>query len=83
VTPHEESRPAWHALSAINEALGGGRASGSARESFEGLAAAVASFAPLTYETIGDQGAWLAGWGRQTPPVGVDPKPGVRAPVIV
>lgn len=83
VTPHEESRPAWQALAAINEALGGGPASGSARESFEGLAAAVASFASLTYETIGDQGAWLAGWERQTPPVGADPKPGVRAPVIV
>jgi NADH-quinone oxidoreductase subunit G len=83
VTPHEESRPAWHALSAINEALGGGLAPGSARESFEGLAAVVGSFAPLTYETIGDQGAWLAGWERQTPSIGADPKPGVRAPIIV
>jgi predicted molibdopterin-dependent oxidoreductase YjgC len=83
VTPHEESRPAWQALSAITEALGGGRAPGSARESFDGLAAAVASFARLSYETLGDQGAWLAGREKHAPPVGTDPKPGVRAPVIV
>jgi NADH-quinone oxidoreductase subunit G len=83
VTPHEESRPAWQALAAITEALGGGPAPGSAAASFDALAAAVAAFGELSHERVGDQGAWLAGWEKQPPPVGADPKPGVRAPVIV
>ncbi len=84
VSAHEASRPAWQALAGITEALGGGEASGSAAESFASLAAAVPAFAGLSYAAVGDQGAWLAGWGQaQMPPVGFDPKPGVRAPVIV
>lgn len=84
VTPHEESRPEWQALSAITAALGGDEAPGSAGESFERLASAVATFAELSYAVVGDQGAWLAGWQQsEVPPVGAGPKPGIRAPIIV
>ncbi|HET6361678.1 MAG TPA: 2Fe-2S iron-sulfur cluster-binding protein [Gemmatimonadota bacterium] len=84
VSAHEASRPAWQALAAITEALGCGEAPGSAAESFAALAAAVPAFAGLSYAAVGDQGAWLAGWDRaEMPPVGFDPRPGVRAPVIV
>ena len=84
VTPHEASRPGWEALSAITAALGGGAAPVSAAASFHDLAAEVAGFAGLSYATVGDQGAWLVGWEKaQVPPVGSDPKPGLRAPIIV
>jgi predicted molibdopterin-dependent oxidoreductase YjgC len=84
VSAHEASRPAWQALAAVAEALGGGEAPASAADSFAALAAAVPAFAGLSYAALGDQGAWLA--GRETPqmpPVGFDPRPGVRAPIIV
>ncbi|MGH2393662.1 MAG: molybdopterin-dependent oxidoreductase, partial [Candidatus Limnocylindria bacterium] len=84
VTPYEESRPEWRALSAITEALGGGAAPGSAAESFDGLASEVAAYAELSFATVGDQGAWLAGSEKAgMPPVGAEPKPGIRAPIIV
>ena len=84
VSPHGESRPAWAALSAITAALGGGDPPASAGESFEGLASGVAGFAELSHAAVGDQGAWLAGWEKtNVPPVGADPRPGVRAPIIV
>jgi NADH-quinone oxidoreductase subunit G len=84
VSAHEASRPAWQALAAVTEALGGGEAPGSAAESFAALAAAVPAFAGLSHATVGDQGTWLAGWDKaEMPPVGFDPKPGVRAPIIV
>jgi NADH-quinone oxidoreductase subunit G len=84
VSAHEASRPAWQALAAVTEALGGGTAPGSAAASFAALAAAVPAFAGLSYAAVGDQGAWLAGREKaETPPVGFDPKPGVRAPIIV
>jgi predicted molibdopterin-dependent oxidoreductase YjgC len=84
VSAHETSRPAWQALAAVTEALGGGEPPGSAAESFAGLAAAVPAFAGLSYEAVGDLGAWLAGREKaEMPPVGFDPRPGVRAPIIV
>ena len=77
------SRPEWKALSAITAALGGGGAPGSAERSFAGLATGVRAFAGMSYATVGDQGAWLAGWEKpDVPPVGVRPQPGVRAPII-
>ncbi|HET6617381.1 MAG TPA: 2Fe-2S iron-sulfur cluster-binding protein [Gemmatimonadota bacterium] len=83
VTPHEASRPEWQALSAITAGLGGGDAPVSAERSFAGLAAGVRSFAGLSYASVGDQGAWLAGWEKaDIPPVGLHPHPGVRAPII-
>ena len=84
VSPYEASRPGWSALAEITAALGGGPAPVSAAESFGHLAAGVPAFAGLTYETVGDQGAWLAGWEKdRMPAVGADPMPGVRAPIIV
>jgi predicted molibdopterin-dependent oxidoreductase YjgC len=84
VSPYEASRPAWAALAAITAALGGGAAPASGAVSFQQLAAGVPAFAGLTHETVGDQGAWLAGWEKdRMPAVGADPMPGVRAPIIV
>jgi NADH-quinone oxidoreductase subunit G len=84
VSAHEASRPAWQALAAVTEALGRGKAPGSAAESFAALAASVPAFAGLSYASVGDQGAWLAGREKaEVPPVGFDPRPGVRAPIIV
>jgi NADH-quinone oxidoreductase subunit G len=84
VSPYEASRPAWSALAAITAALGAGSAPASAAESFRDLAAGVPAFADLTHETVGDQGAWLAGWEKdRMPAVGAEPMPGVRAPIIV
>ncbi|HUF88754.1 MAG TPA: molybdopterin-dependent oxidoreductase [Gemmatimonadota bacterium] len=84
VPPHESSRPAWSALAAITAALSGEPAPGTAEASFRSLAGAVGSFAGLSYPQLGDQGAWVA--GRENggmPPVGADPKPGLRAPKIL
>jgi NADH-quinone oxidoreductase subunit G len=84
VSPYEASRPAWMALAGVTAALGGGAVPASAAESFEGLAAGIAAFAGRSYATLGDQGAWLTGWEKDaTPPVGAEPRPGVRAPIIV
>ena len=84
VSPYESSRPGWSALSAITAALTGEPAPSSAEESFRGLADAVGAFAGLCHRSVGDQGAWLAGWGQdRTPAVGADPKPGLRAPMIL
>ncbi|CAN5287431.1 hypothetical protein BH18GEM1_BH18GEM1_02680 [soil metagenome] len=80
VPAYEESRPAWRALGGIRAALGAGGVPASAEESFARLAAAVPSFAGLSYERVGDQGAWLRGWERESvPPIGANPRPGVRA----
>ena len=67
----------------MTEALGGGEMPDSAADSFAALAAVVPAFAGLSYATVGDLGAWLAGSEKDVPPVGFDPKPGVRAPIIV
>jgi predicted molibdopterin-dependent oxidoreductase YjgC len=84
VSPYEASRPAWAALAGVTAALGGGATPASAAESFLSLADGVPAFAGLTHETVGDQGAWLAGWEKdRMPPVGTEPRPGVRAPIIV
>ena len=83
MSAHEASRPAWQALATVTEALGAGASPESAADSFAALAAAVPAFAGLTHSSIGDLGAWLAGREQDVPPVGFDPKPGVRAPIIV
>jgi len=84
VTPHESSRPAWRALSAITAALSEEPVPDTAEASFRSLAGGVGSFAGLSYPLVGDQGAWLAGREKdRTPPVGADPKPGLRAPKIL
>jgi predicted molibdopterin-dependent oxidoreductase YjgC len=83
VTAHEASRPGWKALAAITSALDGAEAPASAEESFADLAAGVRGFAGLSYASLGDQGAWLAGREQNdVRPIGVRPQPGVRAPIV-
>ena len=83
VTPHEESRPAWRALAEIRAALGDEGAPESVAAAFAELAGVSEPFGGLSWDAIGDQGVWLAGWEKEeTPPVGYDPKPGVKAPNI-
>lgn len=84
VSAYERSRPAWSVLGAIRARLDGLEAPASAAEAFERLAAAVPAFAALSYERLGDQGAWLKGWEKDgpMPAVGKNPRPGVRAPNI-
>ncbi|MGH7572600.1 MAG: 2Fe-2S iron-sulfur cluster-binding protein [Gemmatimonadota bacterium] len=83
VSAYEESRPAWSVFAAIRARLDGTEAPPDAGAAFDRLAAEVAAFATLSYESLGDQGAWLKGWEKgPMPPVGRNPKPGVRAPAI-
>ena len=82
VTSHEESRPAWRAFAEIRSALDGEPPHESHAEAFAELASNVEAFAGLSFGAIGDQGVWLKGYEKRTPPVGAHPKPGVRAPNI-
>ncbi len=80
VTPYERSRPGWEALADLRQALGGPAAPSDAGAAFDELAAVVPAFAGLSYDKLGDQGAWLRGHEKErVPPVGVQPRPGVRA----
>ena len=68
---------------AIRERLDGTGAPRDAAAAFERLAGDVAAFDGLSYERLGGQGAWLKGWEKgPMPPVGRNPNPGVRAPVV-
>ncbi|HUP00006.1 MAG TPA: molybdopterin-dependent oxidoreductase [Gemmatimonadota bacterium] len=83
VTAYEESRPGWRMLAAIRAALTGAAPPASAAESFAALAEAMPAFRGLSYERLGDLGAWLEGYGKEAmPPVGAEPRPGVRAPSL-
>ncbi len=83
VPAYEESRPAWSVFAAIRSRLDRSEAPLDAAAAFERLAGDVPAFAELSYERLGDQGAWLKGWEKgPMPPVGSNPKPGVRAPSI-
>jgi NADH dehydrogenase/NADH:ubiquinone oxidoreductase subunit G len=83
VSGYEESRPAWSAFAAIRERLDGTDSPRDAAAAFERLAGDVAAFGGLSYERLGGHGAWLKGWEKgPMPPVGRNPNPGVRAPVI-
>jgi NADH-quinone oxidoreductase subunit G len=80
VPAYEESRPAWRLLADIRAALSGAEALASAADAFAALASAVPAFRGLSYERLGDQGAWLEGWEKASmPPVGANAKRGVRA----
>ena len=80
VPPYERSRPAWEILAAIRAGLRHGESPADAAAAFRELAAAVPAFHGLGYVTIGDQGMWLRGWEKDAmPPVGLRPRPGVRA----
>jgi NADH-quinone oxidoreductase subunit G len=80
VPPYERSRPAWEILAAIRSGLGRGEALLDAAAAFRELAAAVPAFHGLGYVAIGDQGMWLRGWEKDAmPPVGLRPRPGMRA----
>jgi hypothetical protein len=60
--------------------LGRGEALSDAAAAFRELAAAIPAFHGLGYVAIGDQGMWLRGWEKDAmPPVGLRPRPGVRA----
>jgi NADH-quinone oxidoreductase subunit G len=83
VSGYEESRPAWNVFAAIRARLDGTEAPRDAAAAFERLAGDVPAFGGLSYDRLGDQGAWLKGWEKGAmPPVGRYPNPGVRAPVI-
>ena len=83
VSGYEESRPAWSVFAAIRARLDGTEAPRDAAAAFDLLAADVSAFDGLSYERLGDRGAWLKGWEKGAmPPVGRNPKPGVRAPAI-
>jgi len=83
VSGYEESRPAWSVFAAIRTRLDGTEAPRDAAAAFDRLAAEVSAFDGLSYERLGDQGAWLKGWEKGAmPPVGRNPNPGVRAPMI-
>jgi NADH-quinone oxidoreductase subunit G len=80
VPPYARSRPAWEILAEIRAGLGHGEIPPDAATAFRELAAAVPAFHGLNHTGIGDQGMWLRGWEKDAmPPVGVRPRPGVRA----
>ena len=83
VSGYEESRPAWSVFAEIHARLDGTDAPQDAAEAFDRLAVDVPAFDGLSYERLGDQGAWLKGWEKGAmPPVGKYPNPGVRAPML-
>lgn len=83
VTAHEESRPAWRVLADLRARLTGDEPPASAADSFDALAGSVPAFEGLSWGAIGDRGIWLPGRERESmPPVGANPRPGVRAPNI-
>jgi NADH dehydrogenase/NADH:ubiquinone oxidoreductase subunit G len=83
LTPYEASRPAWRVFEDVRAGLSGAAAAATPAEAFARVAEAAPAFAGLSLEQVGDQGVWLRGYELDsTPPVGADPRPGVRAPNI-
>jgi predicted molibdopterin-dependent oxidoreductase YjgC len=77
VEPLGEALAGWDLFGRVLAALGGAAAGGRAELWFRELAKAAPAFAGLTYQSIGDGGAMLAG----APPSRAPRPPGHRAPV--
>jgi predicted molibdopterin-dependent oxidoreductase YjgC len=78
VEPHDDALAGWDLFGRVLYTLGGPAPLGRAELWFRELAKAVPAFASLTYQTIGSEGAMLAG----APPTTAPTPPGrqVKAP---
>jgi predicted molibdopterin-dependent oxidoreductase YjgC len=75
VEPLGEARAGWEVIGRVLAALGAPAGAGRAEHWFRELAKSVAAFAGLSYQTIGDTGAMVAGAAPTTAPT----PPGRRA----